>query len=388
MWLIYPKTLHCMMLVASVQVKSKRVSEIVGVSVSVLRFAYSGGPHLVRSLVVLVALAGMLFAAAQPASAAAERCTYSFRNNETVDIKLKVVVDGAEVTRELLAPGDVGSLDVTSDDTVVVRRPNDRERLFRASGCEGSAATIDIGEQVGLPEGVAGSQPVSVLPTSCWAVDRQLEDGTTISDVTIINAGDPRVIYARSDDKFLGSIPTRGADYDNRIALVRVRGGERKGDYPCERGWTGDVSITQPNEAEGIGRVNVEVLAAAASEFDGTNVLWRYGVSGPAVGQGGSFSYLYYLTNTATGEITRVGLSSEDSVEVTRADCARQNLALRLSYFGETYVALVDLDTGERTLVLDTFVDNAVDFSDDYGFDCKGNFWFMGPDGPDFIVVG
>ena len=338
---------------------------------------------------VVLALISVLVATTAQANAATNDCTYSFANNEPGDIKLKIVVDGKEVTQVLLASGESGELVVDSSETVVVRRPSDRERLYRASGCEGSGSLIEIGgpAELVIPDGVVGNVPVSSMATSCWAADRQLEDGSTISDVTILNAANARVVYARTETSFLGSIDAIGADYDSRIALIKVRGGERKGSYDCGRGWTGDVVIERPNEADGIGRVDVEVLTATPATNGGTNVFWRYGVSGPAVGLGGSFFYRYYLTNTASGEVVSVGLSGEDDAEPVLLDCANRNLAVTLSFFGEKYVAIVDLATGERTFVLDTFVDNAADFNENFGFDCNGSFWFEGNEGVGALAV-
>lgn len=341
------------------------------------------------TFLALAALVSMLLATATPAGALGNECTYTFQNNEAVDIKLKEIVSGTEVTQQRLAPGETGALIVDESDTVVVRRPSDRERLYRASGCEGAGSLIEIGGPADLviPDGVVGNTPVSSMPTSCWAVDRQLDDGSTISDVTIINAANARVVYARSESSFLGTIDSNGADYDSRIALVKVRGGERKGTYECQRGWTGDIVIEQPNAAEGIARVSVEVLGATPAANDGTNVFWRSGVSGPAVGLGGAFFYRYYLTNTDTGTVSRVGLSGEDDATPELLDCAQKHLAITLSFFGEKYVALINLETGERTFVLDTFVDNAADFNENFGFDCEGTFWFEGNNGVDTITV-
>ena len=429
-------------------------------------------------LLVLGALVGALLATAQPAGAA-EECAYSFRNNEAPDLKIKTVVDGREVTRILLTSGRIESITVTSEDTVVIRRPSDRERLYRASGCEGAGTVIDIGElpedigiscsleqlapgaerftlttelseapqgsyvaykaynpvddedyvflgsfrtngrtsisdeleitapgewrltsrvrladgsklprvdcgfltvgDAGFPEGVIGNRSVDELPTSCWAHDKMLVDGTIVADVTILSPGDPRVVYARTADRFLGSIATRGEDFDSRIEIIKVRGGERQGTYECVRGWTGDRFIPVPDEADGTLRVEVEVMAAAPAENGGTNVLWRLGTAG--FFNGGGTAWTVVVTNTLTGNSEDV-FASDGSVWATQIDCTGRHVAVADSFFGETYPVVVDLESGD-SVRLPNFLEN----STNYGFDCDGRFWYEARDGVRFVEL-
>ncbi len=435
------------------------------------------------SLMLVAMMIAAVCATAQPAFAADE-CTYSFQNNEAPDLKIKTVVDGKEVTQILLTSGRTESITVTADDTVVVRRPSDRERLFRASNCEGAGAVVEIGElpvdiniscdveqfeaggeafrirtligeapagshvaykaynpvddedyvflgsyrtngqldishddeitvpgdwritsrirladgsklprvdcaiiTIGdggngeIPADAIGHRNAGELPTSCWAVDRDLGDGEIVSDVTILNAGENGAYYARSTDSFLGAIDPAGGNYDPEIALIKIWRNERTGTYDCQRGWTGGVEIPTPNEAEGLGRVDVEVMIAVPAANGGTNVLWKIGQSGPAFGNGGAFGYSYHLTNTIDGQIARPWLGDIEDVDADLVDCDSRYVAMTSSSWGSTYIELLDLRTG-ASLDLPGFVgwDN-VDEPVDYGFDCDGRFWYEGRDG-------
>ena len=430
------------------------------------------------SVILVVAMVGAVCATALPVSAA-EECTYSFQNNEAPDLKIKTVVNGKEVTQILLTSGRTESITVTSDDTVVVRRPADRERLFRASGCDGAGQVIEIGElpadidvdcqvaqfenggeefrittqvseaptgshvaykaynpvddedyvflgsyrtngQVNLthedaittpgdwritsrirladgsklprvdcaiitvgndvpddiPAAAIGNRDVGELATSCWAVDRTTGDGSVVSDVTILNAGDGGRYYARSDDSFLGVIDRFGGDYDSAISQIKVWRNDRKGTYECQRGWTGGVEIPTPNEEEGLGRVDVKVLVAVPGPDGGTNVLWKLGQAGPAFGGGGALSWDYYLTNTLTGQIARLALGDIELVAADLVDCDARYVALTSSSWGSTFLELVDLHTGEMLDLPGAQGWEYIDGPDDYGFDCDGRFWF------------
>jgi len=210
-----------------------------------------------------------------------------------------------------------------------------------------------------FPAGVADNAPLSIQDTSCWVVERTV-DGELRSDVSIIDDGSARVIYARTDTKFLGDVTDAPGLTAPGATKVRVRGGDNPGTYQCEDGWAGNVDLDREEITD------VRVLTATPASNGGTNVLWT--VNRRGFGNAGGGSQDVYITNTITGE--RVNVQVENATPLVMS-CDQQFLAARSADQGGFSYFVVDLDTGVRE-----FADTAEGRAFDFGFDCDGRFWF------------
>lgn len=220
--------------------------------------------------------------------------------------------------------------------------------------------TLSDGPVTALPPGVAGNAALSLLETNCYVVTR-LVDGILQSDVSVVDAGDPRKIYARSNDRFIGDVTDDPGTTNVGVTKVRIRGGENPGDYPCFTGWASGVDL----DREDI--LDVEVLTAVPGFHEGGRfILWT--VTTQSFGNAGLNQQTVYVTNTKTREHRTVLV---DNVEPLVISCDQRFLAARSVSQGGFSYFVVDLTTSARQ-----FLNTPDDRAFGYGFDCDGKFWF------------